>query len=186
LKSSLWFYSEKLKTRHDLSVRTYIRRKDILFGKDEFFVFSPFLEKLCGRVKQIFLKYDKMVKRIVFLVWSVLAPVFVFAQDLKITHGPYLQAVGQNEVTVVWTTNKDAVSWVEVAPGGDDSFYAEERPQYFQTRNGNKVVGKLHKIVISGLNEGTTYRYRIFSKEVLSYGGHRVLYGNIVSSDVYS
>jgi predicted MPP superfamily phosphohydrolase len=155
-------------------------------GKDEFFVFSPFLEKLCGRVKQIFLKYDKMVKRIVFLVWSVLAPVFVFAQDLKITHGPYLQAVGQNEVTVVWTTNKDAVSWVEVAPGGDDSFYAEERPQYFQTRNGNKVVGKLHKIVISGLNEGTTYRYRIFSKEVLSYGGHRVLYGNIASSDVYS
>ena len=108
------------------------------------------------------------------------------AQELHITHGPYIQALGENEVTVVWTTDSNAVSWVEVAPAGDDSFYASERPKYYETSNGNRIVGKLHKIKIPGLEKGTEYRYRIFSQAVLSYEGHRVLYGNIASSNVYS
>ncbi len=106
------------------------------------------------------------------------------AQTVKITHGPYLQAVGNQEVTIVWTTDKDAVSWVEVAESGNESFYAKERNRYFDTKNGTRIIGKLHKVRISGLGEGNEYRYRIFSKEVLSYEGNRVLYGNIASSNV--
>ncbi|MCK3683871.1 metallophosphoesterase family protein [Maribellus sp. YY47] len=109
-----------------------------------------------------------------------------YAQEVNITHGPYIQALGENEATIVWTTDSNAVSWVEVAPAGDDSFYASERPKYYQTSNGNRVVGTLHKIKIAGLKKGTEYRYRIFSKAVRSYEGHRVLYGNIASSNVYS
>lgn len=117
-----------------------------------------------------------------FLVFSLLGN----AQDVRITHGPYIQALGENEATIVWTTDSSAVSWVEVAPGGDDSFYARERPKYYQTSNGNRVVGTLHKIKIAGLKKGTEYRYRIFSQAVLSYEGHRVLYGNTASTNVYS
>lgn len=108
------------------------------------------------------------------------------AQSVKITHGPYLQAVGANEVTIVWTTDKDAVSWVEVAESGTESFYARERTRYYETKNGNRTIGKLHKVTIMGLEEGTGYRYRVFSKEVLSHIGHKVLYGNVASTDVYS
>lgn len=36
--------------------------------------------------------------------------------SIKITHGPYLCDMSTDGVTVVWTTNKPALSWVEVAP----------------------------------------------------------------------
>ncbi len=108
------------------------------------------------------------------------------AQEVKITHGPYLQAMAEDAVTIMWTTNKEAVSWVEVAPDGTDSFYSQEHTQYFDTSHGSKVIDTLHSVQIEGLMPGTTYRYRIFSKEVLGYQGHRVLYGNIASTDVYT
>ncbi|MDR2039918.1 MAG: metallophosphoesterase, partial [Bacteroidales bacterium] len=127
------------------------------------------------------------MKNSFLIILFVVLPISAISQGIKITHGPYLQAVGENEVTIVWTTDKNAVSWVELAPSGSESFYSEERSPYYQTSNGNRVVGQLHKITISGLEKGTEYRYRIFSKEVLSYEGqHKVLYGNVVSSNVYS
>lgn len=119
------------------------------------------------------------------LIFSLLFSSNLLAQAVRITHGPYLQAVGENEVTIVWTTSNDAVSWVEVAPAGNDSFYGQEHPKYFETRNGNRVVGKLHRVTVTGLIPATEYRYRVFSKEVLTYEGHRVLYGNIASTNVY-
>ena len=109
----------------------------------------------------------------------------LFAQEIQISHGPYVQAVAENEVTLVWTTDVDAVSWVEVALAGTNSFYGKEHPKYYETKNGNRVVGQLHKITIPNLEEGTEYRYRVFSKAVLTHEGHRVLYGNIASTNVY-
>jgi hypothetical protein len=126
------------------------------------------------------------MKRLRIFAVAFCLPVLLFSQNVKITHGPYLQKVGEEGVTVIWTTDKDAVSWVELAPAGNDSFYSQERPRYYDTVYGNKVVGKLHRVTIAGLTPGTEYRYRIFSKEVLGYEGHRILYGNIAASDVYS
>ncbi|SCM57604.1 Metallophosphoesterase{ECO:0000313/EMBL:AHW5928 5,1} [Petrimonas mucosa] len=124
------------------------------------------------------------MRKIFFLLFLSL-PLLLFCQEIEISHGPYLQKMGENEVTIIWTTNKDALSWVELAPKGDDSFYAYERPRYYDTAFGSKRVGRLHRVTINGLDPGTEYRYRIFSKEVLSYQGHRVLYGNVAASDVY-
>lgn len=120
------------------------------------------------------------------LIFLLNFPLSIPAQEIEISHGPYLQQMGENEVTIIWTTNKDALSWVELAPGGNDSFYAVERPKYWDTSYGSKNTGKLHRVTISGLEPGTEYRYRIFSKEIMSYKYHRVLYGNIASSNVYS
>lgn len=126
-----------------------------------------------------------MIRRYLLIPTLLLLANFVFSQDIAIEHGPYIQAVAENEVTVVWTTNADAVSWVELAPAGNNSFYGQEHPKYYETKNGNRVVGRLHKITIPQLDEGTEYRYRVFSKEVLEYEGHRVMYGNIASTNVY-
>jgi 3',5'-cyclic AMP phosphodiesterase CpdA len=104
------------------------------------------------------------------------------AQDVRITHGPYLQNVREHEATIVWTTDNDAVSWVELAPAGNESFYAAELPRYYQTQDGNRTVGKLHKVTISGLERGTEYRYRIFAQAVML---EQLMYGRIASSDVY-
>lgn len=119
-----------------------------------------------------------------FLFFSF--PLLLLSENLEITHGPYLQQMGENEVTIVWTTNNDAVSWVELAPEGNDSFYAAERAKFYDTSRGNRVIGRLHKVTLKKLTPGTKYRYRVFSKEVTGYQGFQIMYGSVVSTNVYS
>ncbi len=123
------------------------------------------------------------MKRLKTVAVAFCLPLLLFSQNITITHGPYLQKVGEEGVTVIWTTDKDAVSWVELAPAGNDSFYSEERPRYYDTAYGNKAVGKLHRVTITGLTPGTEYRYRIFSKEVSGYEGHRINFPVLINDD---
>ncbi len=125
-----------------------------------------------------------IISTFILLLSLIVTP--LIAQNFAINHGPYLQAVGKNEVTIVWTTNNPAISWVEVASAGDESFYAKEHPKYFEISNGKRLVSKLHRINIAGLTKNTEYRYRIFSKEVISDKNNKVIYGNVVSSDVFN
>lgn len=108
------------------------------------------------------------------------------AQNFKIQYGPYLQNVGENEATVVFVTDEDAMAWVELAPDDGSSFYAEARPQFFDAVNGRKRVGRVHKITITGLKEGTGYRYRAFAREVINNEKWDTKFGAIASTNVYS
>jgi Icc-related predicted phosphoesterase len=111
----------------------------------------------------------------------------VYGQEkISITHGPYLQNMGTDEVTIVWTTNKNAISWVEIAPDDKSHFYAEDRPKYFVSVNGIKKEGTVHAVKITDLQPATIYRYRVCSEEVLSRNGHKIYYGDIASSEVYT
>lgn len=107
--------------------------------------------------------------------------------EIKITHGPYLCDMTTHGVTVVWTTNKPALSWVEVASGDKDHFYGEERPRFFDTCAGSKRVNDtIHRVRINNLESGVEYRYRIFSKEVVSrFSGDKIIYGPVIASNVY-
>lgn len=108
-----------------------------------------------------------------------------FGQDpFRITHGPYIQHLDQSGVTIVWTTNKDAVSWVELAPEDSTHFYLRERPKYFSAEFGFKDVSKVHSIRIRNLTPGTKYRYRVYSREVLKREGNRLQYGNVAASKI--
>lgn len=103
----------------------------------------------------------------------------------RISCGPWLQAVGENEFTVVWTTTINSLSWVEVAPDDGTPFYAKERKKYYQSVYGRRPISTLHQIKISGLEKGTTYRYRIFQQAVLSdEGNKRVVLGEVFGSDI--
>jgi predicted phosphodiesterase len=124
-----------------------------------------------------------MKTKIFFFLTLILIPFGVFAQsDFGIKYGPYLQNVGENEATVVWVTNGHALGWVEVAPDDPSNFYAEERPKYFETANGRKVTGMLHRVTIKGLRKGTKYRYRIYAREILDDIRWDVQYGKIAAS----
>ncbi len=87
--------------------------------------------------------------------------------------------------TVIWGTSADALSWVEAAPDGEDHFYAEERPQYYQTKLGKRTVGRLHTVRITGLKPASFYRYRVCSREVTELQPYKVSYGQTICSDVY-
>lgn len=127
------------------------------------------------------------MNKLFFLLISLLMAVpSAFAQtDIKITHGPYLQNVGENQATIVWTTNAKATGWVEVAPDDGSHFYAEERPKFFASKNGIKNTSTVHSVKLEGLAPGTRYRYRVYSQEVLKHEGVQVQYGKVVATGVY-
>lgn len=119
-----------------------------------------------------------------FAMFLCAAAAGITSSAIEITFGPYLQQVGPDEAVVVWGTDARAVSWVETAPDDDLHFYAEERPKYFQTHLGRKVVGTLHRVRVDGLKPGTTYRYRVFSQEVTEENSYQVSYGRVASTRV--
>lgn len=121
-----------------------------------------------------------------FLFLLILLSLMESAQAIKIIYGPYLQMVTETEATIVWVTDNKSLSWVEIAPNNKLNFYAEQRPQYFETYLGRKVLGTVHKVRINKLTKGTTYRYRIFSQEVLDEQDYQITYGPVTASNVYS
>ena len=127
-----------------------------------------------------------MNKNTVLLLTSLIISGYVQAQIRNI-HGPYLQNVDATEATVVWEADKPSVGWVELAPDDGTSFYSYERPKYFDCTNGVKNTSKLHCVKLHGLLPGTTYRYRIYSKEVLSHNGFLVNYdARVAANNVFT
>lgn len=106
-------------------------------------------------------------------------------KPFTISHGPYLQGLTENDVTIVYTTNRKGISWVELAPDDKTHFYLTERPRFYAESYGFKVVDSVHTIKINNLKPNTTYRYRIYSQEVTSHIGTNVLYGDVAASNVY-
>ena len=126
----------------------------------------------------------KVQTLVILLLLSVLTAYGVESQ-IRLVHGPYLQNMGTDEVTVVWMSDKPSVGWVELAPDDDTNFYATERPRFYDAINGVKNTSTIHSVKLKGLKPGTRYRYRVFAQEVLSHIGHRIIYGYYASTDVY-
>ena len=108
-------------------------------------------------------------------------------QRAKIVCGPYVQCMTETSFTVIWTTDVDAVAWVEVAPDDGTHFYNKERDKYYDARgNGVFPIGKIHKVVVDGLEPGSTYRYRVMNRGVIAYNGSgNAQYMHGSGTDVY-
>lgn len=108
-------------------------------------------------------------------------------QRAKIVCGPYVQCMTETSFTLIWTTDVDAVAWVEVAPDDGTHFYNKERDKYYDARgNGVFPIGKIHKVVVDGLEPGSTYRYRVMNRGVIAYNGSgNVQYMHGSGTDVY-
>lgn len=131
------------------------------------------------------------MKQSLFFISFFLSVSLLFAQNgvterMKISHQPYLQGLTDSTVSIVWTTNKPSVGWVEVAPDDHSHFYGKERPRFFDVAHGLKRVDTLHRVQLRGLTPNTHYRYRVLSQEVLAREGFYVQYGRTVGSDVYT
>lgn len=124
-----------------------------------------------------------LMKKITLTIAALFIAQATFA--IKIIEGPYLQAVTENSVTIVWQSDKVGLSWVEIAPDDDSHFYAAERPKYYEVEFGRRKLGTHHCITIEGLERGTTYRYRVATREVVSNEKGKTLYGYVASTDVY-
>ena len=127
------------------------------------------------------LKYYIMKKFqiLVMLLWLSVCLAGAVESKIRLVHGPYLQNLGPDEVTIVWLSDKPSVGWVELAPDDDTNFYATERPKYYDARNGVKNTSTIHTVKIKGLKPGTNYRYRVFVQEVLAMSDIRSSMGTM-------
>lgn len=127
---------------------------------------------------------NKIYYCIVLLLFICTSPLFAQG-SIKIIHGPYLQNLGEREVTIVWISNTPSVGWLEIAPDDGSHFYAKERTKIFDTEIGIKKTSLIHTVKLTGLQPGVRYRYRVCVQEILKHEGYKVTYGNIASTDVY-
>jgi acid phosphatase type 7 len=108
------------------------------------------------------------------------------AEKLAIVHGPYLQAVTDSSVTVVWFTNKSCVARVEYMPQTDRPFDSNEAKAVFSSNRGLIDANeRMHKISLTGLKPGEVYRYRVVSREIVKFDPYAVTYGNTVTAGPY-
>ncbi len=127
------------------------------------------------------------MKKIILVLLLALTASGAFADELKpvkIECGPWVMNVTETEMTIVWITTDRSMGWVELAPDDGSHFYGEERPRYDEDYLGRHVVSKVHHVRITGLEPGTTYRYRIF-QQAIDDNRHNPIPGPITASDVH-
>ena len=98
----------------------------------------------------------KKFQILVMLLWLSVCLAGAVESKIRLVHGPYLQNLGPDEVTIVWLSDKPSVGWVELAPDDDTNFYATERPKYYDARNGVKNTSTIHTVRSKGLNRVRT------------------------------
>lgn len=102
-----------------------------------------------------------------------------------IKFGPYLQQVGEHEAVIVWGTTGRTTGWVEVAPDDTVHFYGRELKRHYHSDMGRKLIDTVHSVRITGLEPGTTYRYRVFGQKVEREDSYGVTHGDVASTRVY-
>lgn len=93
---------------------------------------------------------------------------------------PYLQVLTPSSVDVVFLTSNKAFSWVEY---GEDQLEhkAQEESDGFV-----EAYQRINSIHIRNLKPGTTYKYRVISKEISSFKPYELVYGKQITSEQYS
>ena len=97
-------------------------------------------------------------------------------ENLKITHGPYLQNLGTDGVTIIWITNRPSVPSVSISdPAGNKRIIRNSHDGL------TDAGGTLQKVRIDGLEPGLTYKYSISSVQILKYQAYKVYFGDTLT-----
>ena len=97
------------------------------------------------------------------------------------TCNPYLQNLNQNEITIMWLLNNNAISWVEYGKT------AELGKKAIHSQSGMIDVNPgPQKVVLTDLDPGTQYFYRVASKEVKLLQPYKAIFGDTIFSQTYS
>lgn len=100
------------------------------------------------------------------------------AAPVTITHGPYLQNPAPDGVTIVWLTDKPCVSRVEYGTGEK-----LDRTAVSAHHGLVDAYTTTHAVTLNGLEPGTTYRYRVCSKEIVSFKPYKVVFAQTACSE---
>jgi UDP-2,3-diacylglucosamine pyrophosphatase LpxH len=80
-------------------------------------------------------------------------------------------------MTIMWITNRNATGGVEYGPPGGELKTAVSSHDGLIDSN-----ERIHKVLLTGLSLGTTYRYRVVSRDILNFGPYKVDFGATADS----
>jgi hypothetical protein len=115
----------------------------------------------------------------IWFVGLLIFPLLLLAQStqsLSITHGPWLQNLTVDGVTVCFTTNLPAVPGVLLTQ-------RKPLPDSLVRNSTDGMIdagGTLHRVRITGLEPGKTYSYKVCPVELLKLRPYQVYFGDTV------
>ena len=119
------------------------------------------------------------MKRFLLLSAIIIFSSAIPFRQLHIKYGPWISDITETGFTVNWITDYEALAYVETAPDDGTEFESAERTKHYQTIMGRRHTGKEHHVMVTGLEPGKTYRYRIGVTEVLDdTDPYSTLYGH--------
>ncbi|WP_215222740.1 purple acid phosphatase family protein [Echinicola shivajiensis] len=95
-------------------------------------------------------------------------------EEFRFLTAPYLQALGENEVSIMFITSHNAYSWVEY---GEDDFNQKATAESEGFVDANNT---LNSIRLTGLKEGTSYQYRLRSKPIVQFDPYKLVFGDVI------
>ena len=126
-----------------------------------------------------------MTMKSILAALCVLCPPPLVAQEqpLSVTHGPYLQELTPDGVTILWTTSAPCVGRVEYGVDGNNGL-----TQLAQTvRHGLVNANTTHHAVrVTGLRPGQKYRYRLVNTEIVKFGAYDTALGKAINGETYA
>ena len=119
-----------------------------------------------------------MIKRVILSMFFVGNILLSVADDFRFNHGPYLQNLSSNEVTLFFSTSARAFSRVEVKGDG------WEEPKCFYTLSDGLVqaYNTQNAIRVTGLEPGREYSYRLVAKEMKQFHPYKIVYGDSIAT----
>ena len=94
------------------------------------------------------------MKKILFFLLGVSLCLESIAQGVKA--GPWVSEARMDRVTVLWTSEKPGMAYVELSDG----------TKIWETFAGRRVFHRLHSVRIDGLQPGSVVRYRVCGQEL--------------------
>ncbi|GAA4802534.1 metallophosphoesterase [Olivibacter ginsenosidimutans] len=98
----------------------------------------------------------------------------------KLLTPPYIQVLTPTSVDIVFITAKKAYSWVEYGTEDLDKKVEGKSDGFME------AYQRINNIRISGLQPGKTYKYRVVSKEIVTFKPYELVYGKEIMSSEYS
>ena len=95
------------------------------------------------------------MKKLLFFLLSVLLCLESLAGGVKA--GPWVTEARTDRVTIVWTSDKPGMAYVELEGG----------TKVWETFAGRRVFHRLHSVRIDGLQPGAVLRYRVCGQELV-------------------
>lgn len=100
----------------------------------------------------------------------------------KISHGPYLQELTTDGVSFIFTTSLPAFSCIELQKQGETQSRIYRHTEYGL----HDAYNTFHSIRAKDLEPGTTYKYRILTKEIREFNPYKIVFGDSIISQWYS